>query len=277
MKKRDQFRGRDIEKLSAFIDGELSKREISRLETRLAEDRELQQMLRELKATRGLISALPKVRPPQQFTLTEEMAGNRKRSNVYPIFRFATVVAVVAFAVLVGLDAFMRLGLASSRMSPQAPMVLEVQKEVSATVAAEATEEMMLGRAASSAEDAIAGEEDTAIPPGEPSGEGERILGMQETPSAEKNLLENTPVPEEQPLPTVAAEAPAAELPSEAPEAWAGEPTVAAAAPPAVSPTPLIERGLRPEPMTLLHKIEIGLGSAAALLIALTLLFRRLR
>lgn len=260
MKRRDQFRARDIEKLSGLIDGELSKKETSRIEARLAEDLELRKILSELKATSELISSLPNVRPPRQFTLTEEMAGIRKGWNAYPVFRFAAVIATVAFAVLVGLDAALQRGLASSQVALEAPMVVEVEKVAEMAEPVEATEEMSLERVEISPEDAIAGGADASAPP-----------------SSEENFVLGTPVPEGLSSPTAVAEAFAAELPSEAPKAWVGEPTAVGAAPPAVSPTPLPEREYGAEPITPLRKIEIGFGSAAALLIALTLVFRRLR
>jgi hypothetical protein len=104
MRRSNELKARDIERISAYLDGELSARDMNRLEARFKEEPDLHRALKELEATRDLLSSLPEMHPPRNFTLTPEMAGTRGRLNLYPVFRFVTVIATVALAVLVGTD-----------------------------------------------------------------------------------------------------------------------------------------------------------------------------
>jgi anti-sigma factor RsiW len=94
---------RDLDTLSAYADGALSGAERIALEKRLEQDPALREALKEIRTTSALLRSLPQVRPPHSFTLTPEMAGVRLRT---PFLQLATAVAVVAFAVTVGVDVF---------------------------------------------------------------------------------------------------------------------------------------------------------------------------
>jgi hypothetical protein len=100
-----QISNRDLERLSAYLDGALSAKEASRLEARLQEDPILQQALHDLKETARLVASLSGVPLPRSFTLTPEMAGVRDRPRVYPVMRLATALATFAFLLVVGVDA----------------------------------------------------------------------------------------------------------------------------------------------------------------------------
>ena len=97
---------RDLEALSAYADGRLSLVERQRMEAQLQEDPALRRALDEIRATSGLLRALPSVRPPRNFLLTPEMAGVRRRWPAYPALQLATAMATLAFFVTVGLDVF---------------------------------------------------------------------------------------------------------------------------------------------------------------------------
>jgi hypothetical protein len=85
---------REIEQLSAYIDGQLNTSELARLESRLNSDPELVSVLDDLRATRGILSQLPKRKAPRNFTLTRKMVGLKPPlPRTYPVFRFATVFA----------------------------------------------------------------------------------------------------------------------------------------------------------------------------------------
>lgn len=98
---------RDIKKLSAYLDQELSRREIQKLDLRLKAEPTLRAALQDLEETKKVLARLPRVSAPHNFTLTRAMAGEIKGRSFYPLFRLASVVATVAFAVLVGADAFL--------------------------------------------------------------------------------------------------------------------------------------------------------------------------
>jgi hypothetical protein len=94
---------RDIERLSAYLDGELSRAERVRLESRLAREADLSAALDKLRATRALLRRTPRRRAPRSFTLTPKMAGLRPPlPRTVPVLRFAfilvTLLLFVTFA-----------------------------------------------------------------------------------------------------------------------------------------------------------------------------------
>lgn len=87
---------RDVEKLSAYLDGQLKPSEKARLESRLQSEPELASILKELRQTRSLLRQLPQRRAPRNFTLTPKMVGQKPPlPRTYPAFRFATVLATL--------------------------------------------------------------------------------------------------------------------------------------------------------------------------------------
>ena len=87
---------RDIELLSAYLDGELKTSDSTRLETRLKTDPELASVLNDLRATRTLLRRLPTRKAPRNFTLTIKMAGqNPPLPRAFPAFRLATTLATL--------------------------------------------------------------------------------------------------------------------------------------------------------------------------------------
>ena len=89
---------RDIELLSAYLDGELRASDSTQLETRLKTDPELASALNNLRAARTLLRNLPSRKAPHNFTLTRKMVGqNPPLPRAFPAFRLATVVATLLF------------------------------------------------------------------------------------------------------------------------------------------------------------------------------------
>jgi len=87
---------RDVEKLSAYLDGQLKPSEAERLESRIKTDPELASILKDLRQTRSLLRQLPQRRTPRNFTLTPKMVGQKPPlPRAYPTFRFATVLATL--------------------------------------------------------------------------------------------------------------------------------------------------------------------------------------
>lgn len=98
---------RDLELLSAYLDGELNPSDSARLEARLKTNPELVAVLDDLRAARTLLRKLPKRRAPRNFTLTRKMVGlNPPLPRSYPVFRFATVVATLLFFFTFGINTF---------------------------------------------------------------------------------------------------------------------------------------------------------------------------
>lgn len=74
---RNNLSDRDLELLSAYLDGELDDRERSDLESRLADEAPLREALAELRATVELVRQLPRLRAPRSFALDPAVYGRR--------------------------------------------------------------------------------------------------------------------------------------------------------------------------------------------------------
>src|ERR1700690_2287181 len=98
---------RDVELLSAYLDGRLGPSDSKQLESRLASDQNLQAVMDDLRTARGLLRHLPQRRVPHNFTLTPKMAGLKApEPRVYPAFRFATVLAALLFIITFAVNGF---------------------------------------------------------------------------------------------------------------------------------------------------------------------------
>ena len=149
----NHLRQRDIEKLSAYLDQELSQREIQKLELRLQADPALRNALREFEENKKLLTRLPRVSPPHNFTLTRAMAGEIKSLGFYPFFRLASVVATVAFAILVGADALLLDRAGESRFAaPLAASGLSEEQEIDDQVFDESAADELMTKADAVAE-----------------------------------------------------------------------------------------------------------------------------
>jgi len=101
MTEMDRIARADIERLSAYLDGELNPGEAEQLEARLATDRELSRALTALRATVEVVGSLPEIRPPRSFALTQDMVRPRR---AYPILQFSTAAAALGFVLVIGAD-----------------------------------------------------------------------------------------------------------------------------------------------------------------------------
>jgi len=89
---------RDVELLSAYLDGQLSQDKRTRLESRLKSEPQLRNILDEMGSSRSLMGMLPLRKSPRNFILTAKMAGIRPPlPRAFPIFRFASVFAAFLF------------------------------------------------------------------------------------------------------------------------------------------------------------------------------------
>jgi anti-sigma factor RsiW len=182
---------RDLEMLSAYLDGQLTPSDSARLEARLTSDRELVSTLDDLRAARTLLRKLPKRRAPRNFTLTRKMVGlNPPLPRAYPAFRFATTLATLLFFITFSVNALapqfqqsfgfgMGGGGEPDTFAQQAPALeAAAATEAPATEAPAATEESV-----SSAADVVP--QGTALPPSEDSS---RVI---DTPTAKDGAVGN--------------------------------------------------------------------------------------
>jgi len=274
VKRMMDLKDRDVKQLSAYLDGELNPKEASRLELRLKDDPQLQQVLRELNRTKQLIGSLPQIRPPRNFTLTPEMVGIKQKRSLYPVFRFATVVAAVAFAVLVGTDAFLRSG---TGIMLTADQMVEVTHEVQVEKLAEAPafEESPAMEAAEPAMEAplgAVGEEQPLASVAEDTDvfetEGVEVSVTEEAANRVELMPSGTPMPPSDSL----------TVPTPTLEEWRG-PTETQPAVPSPLPTSSLVITTEPEvPRSTLEPIratEVGLGVLAVILGVVTFILRR--
>ncbi len=142
---------RDLERLSAYLDGDLSPREVGALEARLRDDQGLRQSLAELRAVVGAVRRLPSLRPPRNFTLRPEAA--RRPSASYPVLRFATLVASALFVLTTVVRAAPLRGFSLGAMAPAAPAAeMAAEDSLSMQAPAEPTAGKAMGTPVTGAE-----------------------------------------------------------------------------------------------------------------------------
>jgi hypothetical protein len=105
---------RDLEQLSAYLDGELSTREAELLRARLENEPALKQAMQQLRATVAVLQELPQVQRPRSFALAEAT-----QTRGYPLLQFSTALAALAFIVVVGADFLVR----SAAQAPEPAMI----------------------------------------------------------------------------------------------------------------------------------------------------------
>ncbi|MBV6397425.1 MAG: hypothetical protein HFACDABA_03039 [Anaerolineales bacterium] len=180
---------KDVELLSAYLDGQTSPSDLSRLETRLASDPELAATLQALRESRGLIRQLPKRRAPRNFTLTYAMVGKKPPlPRSYPFFKFATGFAAFLFLFSFAVNRTSQLAASAPQAAygigggggdaAEAPMLESVPAEAQAPSEAEPTMEMVF---------------DAATP--EPAAGGDTARTANEPPAAKNPEAATAPAP----------------------------------------------------------------------------------
>ncbi|MGQ9889520.1 MAG: anti-sigma factor family protein, partial [Aggregatilineales bacterium] len=116
---------RNVEQLSAYLDGALSERERATLEVHLQAEPALRAELDSLRQTVALVRGLPRLQAPRSFALTPEQAGLAEQTRRLPLYlssAFSALSAVAAVA-LIALGGYLLLG-APARPAPAAVPVL---------------------------------------------------------------------------------------------------------------------------------------------------------
>lgn len=129
---------RDLELLSAYLDGQLNPSDSARLESRLASDASLRAVLKGLRSTRGLLRQLPFRRAPRNFTLTPQMAGVKPPTpRAVPTLRLATALATFLFIITLVVHGLITLSAPALATAP-APFAAGAAAPMSAAQAAPA-------------------------------------------------------------------------------------------------------------------------------------------
>jgi hypothetical protein len=94
---------RDVEQLSAYLDGRLTQVEKTRLEARLQADPTLEALWGDLRNARSTLRRTPKHSVPRNFTISPRMAGIRPPvPRLVPLFSWASAVAAFLFIITLG-------------------------------------------------------------------------------------------------------------------------------------------------------------------------------
>jgi anti-sigma factor RsiW len=138
---------RDLELLYAYLDGELTDREKELLEQRLARENALRAELDDLRETVALVSDLPRLKAPRNFTLDPAVYGRPVRRRIFTLtfaLRFSGALGAAASIVLIMLAVLLTQGgsekssLSGEHLSSESPPIAmqptlaEVQPEETA-------------------------------------------------------------------------------------------------------------------------------------------------
>ena len=229
---------RDIELLSAYLDNELQPEERAQLETRLAQDAGLRQLLKDLDNTRTVLRSAPQVRRPRSFVLTEDMV--RQQRFAFRAMRFSRMVATAAtvlFAFVFAGQMFFARSFGMSAANMESDAITMQDDSIAEDMAFPADEDGMMQAAPMTAEMEEAAEADMAdgevmteeaveealpadMMENGPAGGG-GVMGTMESPVAGDDAAENTADAE------VAAEGDAPDTEDTGAETQTPEPTVA--------------------------------------------------
>jgi hypothetical protein len=155
---------RDWVQLSAYLDGELSTREVKKLEARLGSEPEVRAALDDLKRTKHILSRTPTLKVPRNFTLSAQQAGIRRSRAPAVGYSWAAAVLSFLFIAVVVVD----LGTGSLKGSlpaagvPRAEEALP-QAAMEAAPAADAVEEPALLAAEESVESQNAADQEAEM------------------------------------------------------------------------------------------------------------------
>jgi len=95
---------RDWVQLSAYLDGELSVREVNKLESRLDAEPGLQAALEGLRDTKQILSRTPRIKVPHNFTLTPQQVGLKRARSAVVGYSWAAAVLSLLFVAVVVVD-----------------------------------------------------------------------------------------------------------------------------------------------------------------------------
>lgn len=259
----------DFERLSAYLDNELSPAEKSALEARLLREPELKRALNDLRLQVRAMRDLPRLKPPRNFTLSSKQAAAIRPArpasflaSLFPALRLATAFSTLMFVVVLAFSLAQGSALQTATGPAAAPQAMEMEKTVE-----DGTGEVALSAPALSTEDAL------------------RALG---TPAADVVTRSGVPESDQQtPTPDTFSIAGAA-TPGATPTAEALTATASLAqrqaetAPPAEATNQLFLPGVSNEPSSEPPASELpwgafalGLGVLSAVLALLTWLARR--
>ena len=102
-----QLNRKELELISAYLDGQLPEAQRQRLRQRLAQDAAFKQVFEDIRLTRLALRSAPQIKRRRSFTLTPEMVGQRRRAfGLQQASRLVAVVATVLLTAVFAGDVF---------------------------------------------------------------------------------------------------------------------------------------------------------------------------
>lgn len=137
----ERNRTRDVELLSAYLDHALSEKQTRQIDARLVNEPGLREQLESLRQTKLLISQLPHLHAPRNFTLTPDMVKVRqpKKQPFFGSLRLATSLAALLLVVLFGVELLL-----GGSITPLTQMASEPTAESAEMDAAEKPEPLII-------------------------------------------------------------------------------------------------------------------------------------
>lgn len=208
---------RDLAQLSAYLDGEVSQRDLVKLQKRIDENPVFQAALEDLRIVKSVLPHTPRVKVPRNFSLNRNMVESPQRLPPVMSYRFATAALTILFIGIVVVDIGSG-ALKGGMLSAQAPMAEEVMLE-SAADEMEEPSQLVMEKAAEEAAPVAEMEADAEAPEimeaareGEAEGmtEGELNLAPEGTDhalgSGEELLGDGSQDPQYTPVPLIEPE-----------------------------------------------------------------------
>ncbi len=104
MKKHKQLSSRELQFLSAYLDGELSKKDQKRVERLLSDHPAAGPSLEKLQHTKSILKLLPVKKVPRNFTITAEEVERSLIPSLAGVLRYASAVSAVLLVVVLAFD-----------------------------------------------------------------------------------------------------------------------------------------------------------------------------
>lgn len=134
MSRLDRLPPRDLERLSAYLDGGLASHEAAKLRARLEAEPELRLSLDEMRQVVAAVRGLGEVRVPRSFTLGAADAV-RRREPGFAYLRFATVLATALFVLTTAVRTLSAVPLRLGAAAPVAESATTAALEMFADIA----------------------------------------------------------------------------------------------------------------------------------------------
>ena len=134
MKKHTQLSSRELQLLSAYLDGELSEKDQKRVQGMLSGRLEAGSTLEKLRLYKKLLKSLPVHKSPRNFTITPDQVGRAQSPVLVGVLRYASAVSAVMLAVVLAFDFIFPTMLASGKLAFEQSALTTFEEKIVANV-----------------------------------------------------------------------------------------------------------------------------------------------